>query len=187
MVAAMRLAVSMALVCLSLGLSSQAALAKDTKGTAPSRKRTIKRIRRPVQNMDNKRLDTLIRAMSKKVVGRTGGWTFHVDGVEVSVITDEKADRMRIVAAIASAKSLDRKELLVLLEANFDRALDAKYTVFNDVVWATFVHPLSPLTREEFISAAKQVAALHTTYGTSFSSMSIVFGGGAAAGAKKSK
>lgn len=98
--------------------------------------------------------------------------------VRPGVITDERADRMRIIAPIISTKDLSKDDLLNLLEANFDRALDAKYTVFEDAVWATFVHPLSTLTRQELVSAVKQVAALRNTYGSTYSSMDVVFGGG---------
>ena len=40
------------------------------------------------------------------------------------------------------------------------------------------MHPLSTLTESDLQSAVKQVAALRTTYGTTYSSMDIVFGGG---------
>jgi len=129
--------------------------------------------------MNTKALGALIKKETKNHSGVEGNWTFEQDGVRMTLVTDSNADRMRIVAPILDVDKLDRKDLLTLLEANFDRALDAKYTVYNGAVWSAYVHPLSPLTRAEFVSASKQVAALVNTYGTSYSSTGLVFGGGA--------
>ena len=129
--------------------------------------------------MDNSRLEVEIKKLSKKVSGGVGNWTFELDSAQITIVTDSRADRMRIVSPIIAVDNLDRNDLLTLLEANFDRALDAKYTIYDDVVWAAYVHPLSPLTKSEFKSAALQVAALRNNYGTSYSSSDVVFGGAA--------
>lgn len=153
-------------------------------GYKSSKGRKLKKIVREVQRMDNVRLGESIKGLDKKMSGTSGRWSFEVDGVEMMVITDERADRMRIIAPIVSAEKLDRDALVMLLEANFDRALDPKYTIWQDVIWATYTHPLSPLTKAQFRSAAKQVAALKNTFGSTYSSMDIVFGGaGIGAGA----
>lgn len=51
-----------------------------------------------------------------------------------------------------------------VLEANFHSALDAKYAVFGDVLWSTYMHPLSTLTIEGATDAVDQVS---TTLGHS--------------------
>ena len=86
---------------------------------------------------------------------------------------------MRIVAPVADGTILNEGQLRVLMEANFDRALDAKYALYEGSVWSVFVHPLAELSEAELLSAIRQVAALHASYGTTLSSMDIVFGGAA--------
>ena len=62
-----------------------------------------------------------------------------------------------------------------LLEVNFERALDAKYTIWQDQVWATFVHPLSWLSPDELKAGMRQVVSLNHTYGTEFTSTGLTF------------
>lgn len=161
--------------------TTRAAAPNDTKKTkqAKKSKRSLNKLRREAPRMDNTLLDAEIKQMSKSVTGGIGNWTFELDSASLTVITDSRADRMRIISPIIEVEKLDRKDLMTLLEANFDRALDAKYTVSNDLVWAAYVHPLSPLTKSEFKSAALQVAALRNNYGTSYSSTDVVFGAAA--------
>ena len=74
------------------------------------------------------------------------------------VVTDERADRMRIMTPIQkfdAENPADRKLSAMLLAANFDRALDAKYAVNNGVLWSCFVHPLGSLTEGGLDGALK--------------------------------
>ena len=64
-----------------------------------------------------------------------------------------------------------------MLEANFDKALDPKYSIYKGVVWSAFTHPLSELTVEQFKDALKQVVRLADNFGGSFTSTDFVFGG----------
>ena len=64
------------------------------------------------------------------------------------------------------------------MEANFDRALDAKYAIANGVLWSVFAHPLKELTKEQTIDAFNQVRNLVYNYGSSYTSTDILFGGG---------
>ncbi|MEO0425337.1 MAG: hypothetical protein AAF184_23575, partial [Pseudomonadota bacterium] len=65
-----------------------------------------------------------------------------------------------------------------LLQANFDTALDARYAIARDTLWATFIHPLSPLTEDQLLSAISQTLSIALTYGSTFSSGVWAFGGG---------
>ena len=128
--------------------------------------------------MDNARLDTLIRELSAEVEGQLGYWTFLVGQRELMVITDERHNRMRIMTPVTRQGQLDKEELTRLLEANYDRALDAKYALSNDILWSAFTHPLKELTDEQFIGCVGQVATLADNFGGSYASGNLFFGGG---------
>lgn len=132
----------------------------------------------PNKAMNNTRLDKLIRRIADKVDGEPGYWRFVLEEQMVSVITDERADRMRIVVAIAKADSLEREQLYRLMQSNFDTALDARYAVAKDVVWSVFIHPLAVLQDEEFLSGLGQTINLAKTYGSSYTSGALIFRGG---------
>lgn len=127
----------------------------------------------------NAELETNLKTFATDIKGTSGRWSFAFQGLEMLILTDERADRMRIISPVIESKKLDKEGLEALLSANFNRALDAKYSINEGVVWSTFTHPLRDLTMKEFRSAAKQVASLVRNYGTSYSSLDVVFGGGA--------
>ena len=56
--------------------------------------------------------------------------------------------------------------------------LDARYCIAKSIVWSTYLHPLSPLTDEQFLLGLGQVINLANTYGSTFSSGALIFGGG---------
>jgi hypothetical protein len=66
----------------------------------------------------------------------------------------------------------------VLLGANFDRALDARYASGRGYLWSVFLHPLSSLTDSEFLDGVEQVVTLARNYGTSYASSNLLFQGG---------
>lgn len=101
-----------------------------------------------------------------------------LEGVPVVIITDPVADRMRAMVPIRSAAGLDPAEMMRLLQANFDAALDARYAVAQGRLWGVFIHPLSPLEREQFLSALVQTINVARTYGTAYSGGAMIFGGG---------
>jgi hypothetical protein len=124
---------------------------------------------------DSGALESFVRSVAPDFKGQPGHWTLRRDDVEVAVVADAAHDRMRVLAPVGDASKLAPADLATLLDADFDRALDAKYATRQGVVWAVYVHPLSSLTREEFESAVNQVIALRKNYGTTFSSTSLVF------------
>ncbi len=140
--------------------------------------------------MNNARLDKLIRqteGIEGEIKGRPGFWRFKYRGRDTYVITDERADRMRIMAPVAEAKGLSKDALFRAMQANFDTALDARYAVAKGALWSAFIHPLSPLGDGEFESGLRQVATLAATYGTTYNSGALRFGGGDAPPDGKSK
>lgn len=128
--------------------------------------------------MTNARLDELIKRLDDKSRGRPGYWTLTIDEREVLVITDERADRMRIISGVAKADQLPPELLYRLMQANFDTALDARYAIAKDILWSAFIHPLSPLADAQFVSGVAQVVNLTLTFGSTFSSGALTFGGG---------
>jgi len=101
-----------------------------------------------------------------------------VSDVPVLIITDPVADRMRAMVPIRAAEELTPEELMRVLQANFDTALDARYAVANGRLWAVFIHPLSPLERDQFLSALGQTVNIALTYGRSYSGGAMTFSGG---------
>ncbi len=128
--------------------------------------------------MSLERMGAILRALDPEA--RTAGPTFQltIEDVPVMIVTDPGADRMRAMVPIRSADGLDADELRRLMQANFDSALDARYAVANGVLWGVFIHPLSPLERDQFISGVAQTVNVARTYGTLYSGGALQFGGG---------
>jgi len=128
--------------------------------------------------MDNQRLEQLLKRIDPGLAGRTGLWSLDIEGFQTLVITDQRADRMRVLVRVAATESLDRDRLYRTLQANFDAALDARYCIAKGALWSAFIHPLSPLTEKQLFSALAQTVNLAATYGTTYNSGALVFGGG---------
>ena len=93
------------------------------------------------------------------------------------VLTDQANDRMRIIMPITDGTSLSKELLQASLTANFHTALDVKYALSDGLLWAVYIHPLSPLTEAQIVSALSQVYSAALTFGTTFSSTDLLFGG----------
>ena len=129
-------------------------------------------------NMNNQRLGKIIKRLDAKATGQPGYWQLSIDGVKLLVVTDERANRMRIISPIASAQDLGTKRLYRLMQANYDSALDARYAVARKLLWSAFIHPLKSLSDKEFISGIGQVVNLSQTYGRNYTSGALIFRGG---------
>lgn len=127
--------------------------------------------------MNNQKLEELLTAQSDSIQGVPGRWQILLNEMPMIILTDETNDRMRIIAPIIESAKLDEGLLLDCLTANFHSALDVKYAVSDGLLWSAYVHPLSPLTEMELESALKQVYAAAVTFGTTFSSTPLLFGG----------
>ena len=103
---------------------------------------------------------------------------YTIGELAIFLIVDEDANRMRLVSPVIEESKVEEAELKTLMEANFDRALDAKYAISNGVLWSVYAHPLRELYKDQLIDALNQVRALVYNYGTTYSSTTMVFGGG---------
>ena len=124
----------------------------------------------------SRRLERDLRAVAGEAVRGEGHWTVIHQNVPVLVYAHEGHDRMRVVTPVVGTAELTADDLRTLLEANYSRALDARYAIAEDLVWGLYVHPLSTLTREELASAIDQVVALKKNYGTTYASTEKIFG-----------
>ena len=120
----------------------------------------------------------LILAKEATIVNEEGSMVeYQIDQLPMFLIVDETANRMRLMSPIVEEKDLKEEDLKLLMEVNFDRALDAKYAVANGVLWSVYAHPLKELYKDQVIDAFNQVRNLVYNYGSSYSSTVFVFGG----------
>ena len=129
-------------------------------------------------NTDNELLDQWINAIGESVERGDGQWRFETGEVPLMVLSDEQHNRMRLISPVIEAGRLEYAELRTMLEANFDRALDARYALWRDCVWAVFVSSLADLSESKFYDAVEQVANLFNNYGTTYASSDLMFDGG---------
>lgn len=122
------------------------------------------------EEMTPGRLRELVGRIDPEARTRGNVWEFTVDGSNLALVFDSGADRMRLMLAVTDAAELDARMMERLLEANFDATLDARYAIARGTLWATFLHPLSSLTDELFLSAIAQTVGIARNYGTTFSS-----------------
>lgn len=128
--------------------------------------------------MTLERMGAIVQAIDPEAQVFATGFQLTIEDIPVIIVSDPAADRMRAMVPIRSAQGLEPGELMRLMQANFDTALDARYAVANGRLWGAFIHPLSPLEREQFISALIQTVNLARTYGTLYSGGAQTFGGG---------
>jgi hypothetical protein len=99
-------------------------------------------------------------------------------GVELRCFYDEQHDRMRIIASVAARGNITPDQFEKAMQANFHTALDARYALNNGILYAAFIHPLSPLTQAQVENAFYQTASLAATFGKEYTSGSLTFNGG---------
>lgn len=124
------------------------------------------------------RLGEIVLALDPDARAQGPAIEFTLDDIPVIVIADARADRMRAMVPIASADGLSPADLMRMMQANFDSALDARYAVANGRLWGVFIHPLSPLEKDQFLSGLVQTVTVARTYGTAYSGGAQIFGGG---------
>lgn len=129
--------------------------------------------------MTLKRMDEIIRRLDGETKSaRLGIWQFEIEKRTVMIVTDAKNDRMRIMVPIGPAANVDGKLMKRLMQANFDTALDSRYAVAREILWSTFIHPLKAMHDRQFVEAIGQTVNLAVTFGTTYSSGLLSFGGG---------
>ncbi len=97
--------------------------------------------------------------------------------IKMAVISDVKHDRMRIIAPITEYAKLTTEQKDTIMEANFHKTLDARYASSNGILYSAFIHPMSVLSETQIGNALDQVATLAATFGTTYSSGELSFGG----------
>jgi hypothetical protein len=128
--------------------------------------------------MTMERLALIVQALDPDVIARGSSLEFTLDDIPVVIIADPRADRMRAMVPIASAEGLRPEDLMRMMQANFDAALDARYAVAQGRLWGVFIHPLSPLEKDQLISGLVQTVTVARTYGTEYTGGAVIFGGG---------
>lgn len=128
--------------------------------------------------MTNEKMRKILHRETENLEGDSGRWKTEYNGRIIYIVTDNNFNRMRIICPIITVKEIKKEEYKILLEANFDKALDAKYSIYDEALWSTYTHPLAELSVEQFKDAMRQVVKLASNYGTSYASTDFVFGGG---------
>jgi hypothetical protein len=123
-------------------------------------------------------MDQVIKALDAKATRTGNSWQFTLEERVMLVVTDTTAARMRIITPIALIEDLPADAMQRLMQANFDTALDARYAVAQNLVWGAFLHPLDTLTTRDFAAGILQTHSIGETFGTTFSSGAISYGGG---------
>ena len=131
--------------------------------------------------MTTSAIGKLLDSYLTELEGEDGFWRGMREEVQIFVLSDDSHDRMRIMAPIGELKDLEAGVLQMLLEANYDRALDAKYALRGKEVWSVSVHPLATLAPDDFASFLDQVVRLVKNTGSTYASSDLVFGAGRSA------
>ncbi len=159
--------------CLIAGVAALLALApdlgKNKKKEPGDRENQVKN-----GQMNNRKMEALLKAFASIEEGRPGFWSVLYEGSPLIIITDEAHNRMRIISPVVESHTLKEEDLIRVMKANFESALDARYAIFNNYLWAVYIHPLAELSGTQFVDALDQVKRLAETYGTSYSSTDVI-------------
>lgn len=133
-------------------------------------------------HMTLERMGVIVQALDENARINPNGFEFVIDDVPVLIVADARANRMRAMVPIASAESMSPEELMRVMQANFDSALDARYAVARGRLWGVFIHPLKELERDQLISGIAQTVNVAQTYGGLYTSGAAQFGAGDSSG-----
>ena len=125
--------------------------------------------------MTTQAMGRLIDSYVTDLEGQPGFWRGVRNEVPVFVFSDDEHDRFRIMSPIGVVEELDADLLHVLLQANYDRALDARYAMRGNELWSVVVHPLVTLAPDDLPSLFDQVVTLVKNTGSTFASTELVF------------
>jgi len=172
------LSLSITLVMLLIGSSVSACAQEGDGGPIPPTTQEDTQNPATKGQMSAERLGFLIERVDPNAQQLGNGYVFTIEERALRVVYDENADRMRIITPLAEANELPEGLLLRMMQANFDAVLDSRYAVGSGMVWSVFIHRLSTLTDDDFLSGIAQTAVAAETFGTTFTSGAFVFGGG---------
>ncbi|MDZ4348284.1 MAG: hypothetical protein U1A22_01970 [Xanthomonadaceae bacterium] len=131
-----------------------------------------------LEGMSGEQLVAMIAKIDPEYQRQGNGVQFSLRDRPVLLAFDETAGRMRVYTPVAQAGILDQSLMKRMLQANFDSALDARYAIANELVWSVFIHPLAGLNEQRVASGIAQVIVAAETFGTTFTSGAIIYGGG---------
>ncbi len=129
------------------------------------------------QEMNPKKLYEVISKVADTLTANGQTIQFSYKERPLILVYDENANRMRIISPIIETKELEEEQLLNMLVANFHSALDVKYALSDEIIWSVFLHPLRELSERQVLDAISQVHAASVTFGSTYSSTSLVFPG----------
>ncbi|MFS4448041.1 hypothetical protein [Maribacter sp. 2307UL18-2] len=129
------------------------------------------------QTMSPEKLQELISQVSDTLMVNGNSIQFLYQETPLICVYDANANRMRIITPIIETKELEEEQLLNMLVANFHSALDVKYALSDEIIWSVFIHPLKELSDHQVLDAIDQVYSAAATFGTTYSSTSLVFPG----------
>ncbi len=124
------------------------------------------------------RMAEIVFALDPEARVAGAGFEFTIDDIPVLIVTDVRANRMRAMVPIRSAEGMSPDELMRVMQANFDSALDARYAIANGRLWGVFIHPFVELEKDQLISGLAQTVNVAKTYGTLYTGGAVQFGSG---------
>lgn len=127
------------------------------------------------KQMTEENMQSFVRENSVVINEEKGYMYFKYLATKMVLLSDEEHNRMRIISPITAYSNLAPKIKDSLMHSNFHKALDARYAVSEDTLYACFIHPLSSLTLEDLESALKQVFNLTISFGKTYSSGQLDF------------
>lgn len=172
-------------LCIACSTAAQNSKTEDADDKEPLERELTEKDSCSSSRMDNTRLQSIIAGIDEEFRGDLGFWQFSAYDTTAAVITDENANRMRILVQVGPAENADEQLLYRMMQANFDTALDARYAITNGTIFSTFIHPLAELSDEQFVSGIAQTIALALSFGDSYSSGAVRFRGGDSAATER--
>jgi hypothetical protein len=122
-------------------------------------------------------INDVLRRYVDDFVDQERTWTLQYEDIPIHIIADLKSDRLCVMSPIPDQDLTDPTLLFRLLRANFETAIDARYSIWQGTLYALFLHPLASVAPDQFVDAMEQVVTLVKTTGTTFSSTDLRFGG----------
>ena len=127
-------------------------------------------------SMTQERLRAIVENYTGNVTGPNNNLVFSFNDVDLALISDARANRMRIITPVAPVSDLTQEQVIATLVSNYHLALDARYAIGDGLLYSTFIHPLEELTEQQVESAIRQVSTLRNTFGETYSSGELSFG-----------
>lgn len=129
------------------------------------------------KDMDQAKMETIVKEIASASKGEKGFVEFIYNEVRMYLVSDVKHNRMRIITPVAEYKTLTPTQIDEMMQANFHKALDARYAVSEGIVYSAYIHPITELTTDQLMFAVHQVANLALTFGNGYTSGALEFGG----------